>query len=294
MAVESQLKKWLFMRRLPQNDKKDSAASSDSNGPDVGDGHREIVVDDRTQIEHVPEDDGIELGNRGQKFAVHFLHDVESLYWLYLWFIHFRIPFQAITVSVEEAENVKKALAEVDKSSKDYFFCGVEGNAHRMLLINDMWSCPAEELEHIFKPFYPSWPGVLKPLYFHEALQKEYINLQQHGPRRGKDGRWRLPASAIDDTLYDDFTKCILAAENALPEGPQLVEPLDSLALQLEVLLREKAEDTSMKETRSRVSESGSGAAASVDGSCSRSKRRRASAMHSAPPGGSPSKKHKK
>ena len=173
MAAESQSKKWLFMRRFPQNDKKDSAANSDSNGPDVSVGHREVVVDDRTQIEHAPEDDGIELGNRGQKFAVHFLHDVESLYWLYLWFIHFRIPCQAITVSVEEAENVKKALAEVDKSSKDYFFCGVEGNAHRMLLINDMWSRPAEELEHIFKPFYRSCLGVIKPIYFHETLKKE-------------------------------------------------------------------------------------------------------------------------
>ena len=43
-------------------------------------------------------------------FSFHFLHDVESLYWIYLWFIHFRIPRHVV-----EREHAESTLATLDK-----------------------------------------------------------------------------------------------------------------------------------------------------------------------------------
>ena len=221
MAVEAQTKLWMFI-----GTEEDFADSSDSDGPDGSDGHHEVTEDDGAQVEDAPESDdvGIEVGYLGEEFAVHFLHDVESVYWLYVWFLHRRTPSQAGEDSTEKLENIK---AEVAASWMKYFSCGIEGNATRRALIGE-GSRGARQLKQMFKPLYRWCPSVLKPLFFQITLRKEYKNLQLNGHRRDKYGRWRLYASAIGDNAYEVFTKCIMEAEEGLPEGPQLVASTSS------------------------------------------------------------------
>ena len=170
------------------------------------------------------DDVGIEVGYLGEKFAVHFLHDVESLYWLYVWFLHRHIPSEAVADSTEELENIE---AEVVASWIKYFSCGIEGNVSRTALIESA-PCGARQLKQMFKPLYRWCPSVLKTLFLQATLRKEYKNLQLNGHRRDKYGRWRLYASAIGDNAYEVFTKCIMEAEKGLPEGPQLVASTSS------------------------------------------------------------------
>ncbi|KAH9937783.1 uncharacterized protein BXZ73DRAFT_735, partial [Epithele typhae] len=68
MAVEYQAETWLFGDQ---------------------DGFRGITADDAPGQSHC---DALRQPWTLPVFIVHFLHDLESLYWVYVWFLHFRIP----------------------------------------------------------------------------------------------------------------------------------------------------------------------------------------------------------
>ena len=132
-------------------------------------------------------------------FRPHFLHDLESLYWTYIWFIHHRVPVGPIPGKEIVAHGQGK-----------YFSHSVRGHLHREFLIlrpytwSDIW----DDLE----PLYSSHMGVIGPVRLNVSISREYEKVHQTAPEE-HDGTWRLPFDCFTDKLYDQFAR---AAQIAL------------------------------------------------------------------------------
>ncbi|KAF5374406.1 hypothetical protein D9757_011827 [Collybiopsis confluens] len=67
-------------------------------------------------------------------FAVHFVHDLESIYWQYLWFLHNRIPDRRVS---------RESLDQISDRAKLYFGHNINGNDDRSRIIQE----PGSNLE---------------------------------------------------------------------------------------------------------------------------------------------------
>ena len=198
MAIEYQGKRWLF---LPQN-----VEPGTSSGP--------VLQPD-------------------EWFTVHFLHDLESLFWVYLWFLHFRVPRR----SVEKVRRGKDPKPEtliqwqrtVQRRASSYFFCSIHGNIDRVELIRDGASRIAVKGKQIFEPLYADHLQLLKPTFFTKELRKEYEDIQKQEPYEDATGSWRLPAAGITDRLYRLFEDDLKEALNILSVDPLAVQDVATM-----------------------------------------------------------------
>ncbi|KAH9932034.1 uncharacterized protein BXZ73DRAFT_101409 [Epithele typhae] len=163
-------------------------------------------------------------------FIVHFLHDLESLYWVYVWFLHFRIPHQSSIKLQEMTFNIKNIHDNIDRSSREYFFYGMDGAVSRTLLITQ----PADSifgLLRLFGPLYTSCPLLLKPIVaFCADLRGAYTNLQREDLEESRDATPRLPVSTmVTNELYTLFGGLIDKALASLGDEPLPVKMLDEL-----------------------------------------------------------------
>ena len=178
MAVEHQLLQWLFLGNS--------------------------VVDEF--------DDDIEPASKTNEsrmqFKLHFLHDLESLYWTYLWFIHYRVP----VVSTNDENSAKLAVG------RDlYFSSPLTGKPGRIGLITNssnwivIW-------EYIY-PLYSTRENIIRPVRLNQSISQEYKRIQQVAPER-YNGVRRLPVGCFTDHLYDRFVRAFeLALRNLSPDG---------------------------------------------------------------------------
>ena len=190
MAVEYQSKDWFFLKK----------STSDANDQgEMGPIHSTVLP---TEVRQKP------------LFLVHFLHDVESLWWVYFWFIHFRMP--------RNATLKEEMFAKVKKRQDQYFSCDINGTSHRVLLITDVGdSSSLDEAGVVFTPLYPDKHSMLvgAPLAFLKLLRRAYKSVQQTKPPPGANGCWRLPRDVFEDGLYGEFEEMLqgLLGEDFMP-----------------------------------------------------------------------------
>ncbi|KAJ7625013.1 hypothetical protein DFH06DRAFT_1229583 [Mycena polygramma] len=84
-------------------------------------------------------------------FTFNYYHDIESVFWLYTWFLHYYPP-GALTLNDET-----KQILTV--SANKYLGCNVGGNSFRSLLIISVRR--AKELEDALKPVYGAFSSLL-------------------------------------------------------------------------------------------------------------------------------------
>ena len=196
MAVEYQRKMWYF---LPQKEDEDDDIPT---------------TQDRTLAPHA-------------WFAFHFLHDVESLFWVYFWFVLFRIPRRFVK-KTEQEKDPNKNLAYwqrvLDQRSKVYFFCKIDGKPGRVDLIRDHTGLVAISEQDILAPIYADHPELLKPILFDKLLRREYRAVQKQQPYKDAKGNWRLPTAGITDRLYRLFQEDMKKALSVLVDDPLEVQ----------------------------------------------------------------------
>ena len=207
MAVEYQGREWLF---LPQEE---DERDDEDNEDDEDDQPSNL---DATSAPH-------------PCFTVHFLHDLESLFWVYLWFVLLRIPRRFVEKAREEEKNPKNtSLADWQKlfreRSMDYFFCKIDGKPGRVDLIRDHTGLVAISEQDILAPIYADHPELLKPILFDKLLRREYRAVQKQQPYKDAKGNWRLPTAGITDRLYRLFQEDMKKALSVLVDDPLEVQ----------------------------------------------------------------------
>lgn len=201
MPVEYQGKTWYFLPPVEDGDVESSESQANTLSPD-------------------------------EWFAVHFLHDLESLFWVYFWFVHFRVPRR----SVEEARKGDPTLAritkwrdEIQRRSQLYFFCKIDGKRGRDDLIRDDTGRVTLKERDVLAPLYKPYPQLLNLVLFPRELRKEYKIVQQQTPYKDAAGFWRLPAEGITDRLYRLFEEGLTEALSILGDDPLPTQNVDMM-----------------------------------------------------------------
>ncbi|KIK56581.1 hypothetical protein GYMLUDRAFT_46925 [Collybiopsis luxurians FD-317 M1] len=122
-------------------------------------------------------------------FVPHFVHDLESIYWQYIWFLHHRVAVH----KEPTAENIKF----VQQWAKNYFGYDMDGSGPRRALINPGVHVYAlkEELLRIHSK------KILVAVDFSLNLRKEYQRLETNPPRVHKN----LLLTGFNNDIYEDF-----------------------------------------------------------------------------------------
>ncbi|KAJ6477384.1 hypothetical protein C8R47DRAFT_1289190 [Mycena vitilis] len=132
-------------------------------------------------------------------FTFNFYHDLESVFWLYAWFLH-QCPPARLTLSDEE----KKLLL---KSHADYIHCGIGGTALRngLVLKGDGVTRLVDQLATVYRDI----DFLLDGLGSLEILRAAYKLLEATEPRRDKEGNplhWE--ETNFQPQVYDKFRQC--------------------------------------------------------------------------------------
>ncbi|KAJ3857428.1 hypothetical protein EV368DRAFT_77782 [Lentinula lateritia] len=138
-------------------------------------------------------------------FAPHFVHDVESVYWQYLWYLHNRIP--------KTPKPSQSALENVKRQAGRYFGHGIDGNLDRIEVIrnetSDIKLQGVLELVHC-RP-------ILQPLDLSITLREEYRRVVKSLPIKNDDA-WRL-GDVFNRDIYKKFSRKFQAVLDAYPDG---------------------------------------------------------------------------
>ncbi|KAH7881220.1 uncharacterized protein C8R40DRAFT_26445 [Lentinula edodes] len=139
-------------------------------------------------------------------FAPHFVHDVESVYWQYLWFLHNRIP--------KTPEPSQSALEKVKQQAGRYFGHSIDGNQDRFEVIRNETS--DIKLLGVLESVY--CPLILQPLDLSITLREEYRRVVRSLPMKKSDDAWRL-GDVFNGDIYEKFLGKLQAVLDAYPDG---------------------------------------------------------------------------
>ncbi|KAF9074801.1 hypothetical protein BDP27DRAFT_1415727 [Rhodocollybia butyracea] len=160
----------------------------------------------------IPRSDDI-LYTRHLWFSVHYFHDLESVFWIYLWFIHFMVP------SAHELN-----LDTLQWSRDRYFHHPISGSQYRSSLI--MNEDGPDELEQDLSSIYThqSHTPLLKPISLCKEISSAYKQLQRTEPEKlkGPDNVdfWRFKKESFAPGLYQTLTDSFQSLSGAYPELP--------------------------------------------------------------------------
>lgn len=177
---------------------------------------KEDVKESSTQIEcRKPQD---------TTFTFNFLHDLESVYWMFLWFLYHRIP----SIVDPSAPAFSLALGEFHRMGGELFKCGISGNQTRERLVKgENAKMVATSLEAVY-PYGSPCRFLLAGMRLTEILRNAYIELESTPPNKSQ--RW--PHDAFKSDVYDQFSARLRGlAEDAGAIGNALVIPLRQILL---------------------------------------------------------------
>lgn len=143
---------------------------------------------------------------------VHFLHDLESVYWQYIWFLHNRIPVEKLSTT---------SLENVQQQAKLYFGHNVHGSRDRFKVIRNHGSDMV--IRSSLTPMHSR--RYLSPISFAGQLRGEYTRVLKKLPNQIGD-TWRL-GNVFNEEIYRNFhgmLQHILRTETA----PYPVVPIES------------------------------------------------------------------
>ena len=187
MAVEQQQGDWLFLGHAQ--------------------GRRPYTVKSKSNIVK-PEPEPV-VHNIAKYFRLHFLHDLESLYWTYIWFLHHRVPVGSTHVDYRLAQG-----------RGEYFYPPKRGRVNLFLNTSN-----STTIWDYLEPLYPARTALLSPVSLSAEITREYVRIQQIEPEQ-KDGIWRLPIDCFTDNLCDDFLASLRTALQSLQSNVEPVEPV--------------------------------------------------------------------
>ncbi|KAF8831872.1 hypothetical protein HHX47_DHR1000921 [Lentinula edodes] len=141
-----------------------------------------------------------------QWFAPHFVHDIESVYWQYLWFLHNRYP--------KISKPSQSALEEIKQQAKLYFGYGIDGNHDRFDVIRNETSHIL--LRGVLESVY--CPLILQPLDLSITLREEYRRVVRSLPMKKSDDAWRL-GDVFNGDIYEQFLGMLQTVLDAYPDG---------------------------------------------------------------------------
>ncbi|KAJ3856785.1 hypothetical protein EV368DRAFT_78363 [Lentinula lateritia] len=141
-----------------------------------------------------------------QWFAPHFVHDIESVYWQYLWFLHNRIP--------KSPGPSQSALEKVKRQARRYFGHSIDGNQDRFEVIRTETSNIL--LRGVLKSVYCE--PILQPLDLSITLREEYRRVVRSLPMKKSDDAWRL-GDVFNGDIYEKFLGNFQAVLDAYPDG---------------------------------------------------------------------------
>ena len=146
--------------------------------------------------------------NIAKYFRLHFLHDLESLYWTYLWFLHHRVPVGSTHVDYRLAQG-----------RGDYFYPPKRGRVNLFLNTSN-----STTIWDYLKPLYPDQEPVIGPVFLNGFIVREYRRIQQVEPEE-HNGTWRLPVDCFNEELYINFEKAFDIDLDLLGPGGLPVKP---------------------------------------------------------------------
>ena len=159
-------------------------------------------------------------------FSVHFYHDIESVYWLFFWWLCFRVP--CFVIQSRLAPGITKLLEELSGHSQGYFPLGLTSQINRLNIFQHPGSCSDEE--EFFTQFYTPFDFLLTPLKLAENLGAACRALHNHTSKEVKDGVWRLPNDAFASTLYEEFEESLQGVLQRMGTDPIPVQKVDAIA----------------------------------------------------------------
>lgn len=136
-------------------------------------------------------------------FLPNFVHDLESVLWQYLWFLHNRIP--CVAAKQVESSVLLSALSDISTSAYRLFSHGINGNPARERFL----TLPEElssrfSLATTFSRIIDQ--NLLEPFAVIEELRVEYMRIEGCDPETRDDGRQWFPTSTFTkDKVYGTF-----------------------------------------------------------------------------------------
>ncbi|KAG7098620.1 hypothetical protein E1B28_000542 [Marasmius oreades] len=132
-----------------------------------------------------------------RRVIFNYYHDVESVAWIYLWFLHHRFPSLICEVLTP---NKRAELRKLHEESRVYFQAG---SALRMYVVTGISSI-LTELARRFISLYAGNEELVMPLALFEDLREAYENLEKEPQEpRTQDPCFHWPRSLFPLKLYE-------------------------------------------------------------------------------------------
>ncbi|KZV62255.1 hypothetical protein PENSPDRAFT_758831 [Peniophora sp. CONT] len=129
------------------------------------------------------------------------VHDLESVFWQYLWFLHYRMPRNLVTQ--QKPSELLKALSDVSGSAYNLFSYGIEGNTTREHLIT--LSRGSSNRSLLKSLILINGVELLESDELTGRLRNEYKRVEEATPELVND-RLQIPIATFQsDDIYNTF-----------------------------------------------------------------------------------------
>ncbi|KZV74193.1 hypothetical protein PENSPDRAFT_648199 [Peniophora sp. CONT] len=167
-------------------------------------------------------------------------HDLESVVWQYLWFLHYRTP-----CDLPAQEDLSDALQEILRSTHDLFTHGIRGNTRRQTFMTSNNNTHRNRLMKALRLIHT--PPLVCPYDLIYDLRNEYVRIESQPVVSDVNGMRRFPLSIFlpDATpstpdIYATFKKSFAEALNLIDKGEVLIFTVEDSSYLRERLARKQ------------------------------------------------------
>ncbi|KAJ6477386.1 hypothetical protein C8R47DRAFT_1323354 [Mycena vitilis] len=159
-------------------------------------------------------------------FTFNFYHDLESVFWLYVWSLH-KCPPATLTLGDDHTNILLQSTA-------DHLDCGITGASLRSAVLTRR----ANILVYQLKPVYAERSYLLDALESRSVIRAAYETLEDKEPWRNAAGKaLHWDQENFESQVYDDFRKCfqdirdkLLTLNDDVPVKPRLPQSMKRIA----------------------------------------------------------------
>lgn len=149
--------------------------------------------DDESGIQLCEESDD-KSESTAEFFSFNFYHDLESVYWIYLWFLHYRLP-RALPPSTK---------AELKDRKRKLFTCGINGSRFRHLFITTPEGFKA--VKETLRNTYGTFGYLVHAINFRRTLVKAYKDIEATDPVEVNGVVLHWDKAVFQDEPYDTLS----------------------------------------------------------------------------------------
>ncbi|KAG6915562.1 hypothetical protein DXG01_010967 [Tephrocybe rancida] len=159
-------------------------------------------------------------------FRFNFYHDLESVFWIYVYFLHHLFPMNSVPTDDE-------SLDDIAQSARQRIYCGIQGAMLRTMVITD--GDTIEEIAAMLENFFPNHLHLLSALGFACNMAESYAAVQSSQPVIVGDTPqyWSLESFTDDPykkiiSLFQRILNLIVKHSNVDGDVPALLLDLHS------------------------------------------------------------------